>query len=133
LLFKEFLAISFDETFATILNVPVDWLYMLLVGLIGLTVVMMMRVVGLIMVIALLTIPPAISNMFVNDIKKMMILSVILSMTFTVVGLFGSYLLDLTSGAVIILVSGLAYLITFLVKEILVRRKAKLKGLVSNV
>jgi zinc transport system permease protein len=132
LLFKEFLAISFDEVFSTVLNVPVDWLYMLLVGLIGLTVVMMMRVVGLIMVIALLTIPPAISNMFVNDIKKMMILSVILSMVFTVVGLFGSYLLDLTSGAVIILVSGLAYLFTFLGKEFSTRRNAKRKGISGN-
>lgn len=132
LLFKEFLAISFDETYTTILNVPVDWLYVLLVGLIGLTVVMVMRVVGLIMVIALLTIPPAISNMFVNDIKKMMILSVFLSMAFTIVGLFGSYLLDLTSGAVIILVSGAAYLMAFFGKQIAVRRKAKQRGLVLD-
>ena len=132
LLFKEFLAISFDETFTTILNVPVDWLYVLLVGLIGLTVVMMMRVVGLIMVIALLTIPPAISNMFVNDLKQMMALSVGLSMLFTVIGLFGSYLLDLTSGAVIILVSGLAYLIAFAGKQIGIRSKTRQKGVVQN-
>ena len=132
LFFKEFLAIAFDERFATFLNVPVDWLYALLVGLIGLTVVMMMRVVGLIMVIALLTIPPAISNMFTKDLKKMMVLSVLLSMAFTVVGLFGSYFLDLTSGAVIILVSGLAYLIAFAGKEIVVRRNAMKKGLVRN-
>lgn len=123
LFFKEFLAIAFDERYTTFLNVPVDVLYAVLVGLIGLTVVMMMRVVGLIMVIALLTIPPAISNMFVKDLKKMMILSVLLSMTFTVVGLFGSYVLDLTSGAVIILVSGLAYLISFAGKEIAIRRQ----------
>lgn len=129
LFFKEFLAIAFDENYATILNIPVDWLYALLVGLIGLTVVMMMRVVGLIMVIALLTIPPAISNMFVKDLKRMMILSVLLSMSFTVIGLFGSYLLDLTSGAVIILVSGFAYLVSFVGKEISIRNKARQKGM----
>lgn len=132
LFYKEFLAIAFDEQYATFLNVPVDWLYALLVGLIGLTVVMMMRVVGLIMVIALLTIPPAISNMFTKDLKKMMILSVLLSMTFTVVGLFASYFLDLTSGAVIILVSGFMYLIAFFGKEIGIRIKAQRKGLIRD-
>jgi zinc transport system permease protein len=130
--FKEFLAIAFDDRFATFLNVPVDWLYALLVGLIGLTVVMMMRVVGLIMVIALLTIPPAISNMFVKDLKRMMVLSVVLSMIFTVVGLFFSYFLNLTSGAVIIMVSGGAYLVAFAVKEIVARRKAHQKGFVYD-
>lgn len=126
--FKEFLAISFDEKFATILNVPVDWLYAILVGLIGLTVVMMMRVVGLIMVIALLTIPPAISNMFVKDLKKMMWLSVGLSMVFTTTGLLGSYELNLTSGAVIILVSGIAYLLAFAGKALIIRLKSPQKA-----
>lgn len=132
LFFKEFLAIAFDEHYTTFLNVPVDWLYALLVALIGLTVVMMMRVVGLIMVIALLTIPPAISNMFVKDLKKMMIVSVLLSMSFTVIGLFGSFLLDLTSGAVIIIVSGLAYLIAFGGKQLFLRGKARQKGLMPD-
>ena len=59
---KELLAVSFDETFATVENVPVDAIYLILMCLIGLTVVMMMRVVGLIMVIALLTMPAAISG-----------------------------------------------------------------------
>ena len=118
LFFKEFQALSFDETFTTIRNVAVDWLYVILVGMIGLTVVMMMRVVGLIMVIALLTIPPAISNMFVKDMKKMMVLSVLLSVVFTISGLFLSYVVDLTSGAVIILISSVAYLVSYAGKSL---------------
>jgi zinc transport system permease protein len=118
LFFKEFLALSFDETFTTIRNVAVDWLYVILVGMIGLTVVMMMRVVGLIMVIALLTIPPAISNMFVKDMKKMMLLSILLSVVFTTSGLLVSYLIDLTSGAVIIMISGIAYLVSYTGKNL---------------
>ncbi len=118
LFFKEFLALSFDETFTTIRNVAVDWLYVILVGMIGLTVVMMMRVVGLIMVIALLTIPPAISNMFVKDMKKMMVMSILLSLVFTTSGLLVSYLIDLTSGAVIIMISGIAYLLSYVGKNL---------------
>ena len=119
--YKELLAISFDETFATVENVPVDAIYMILLGMIAFTVVMMMRIVGLIMVIALLTMPAAISGGFVNDMKKMMVLAIILGVIFTTTGLWLSYFLNLTSGATIILVSGTAYLLSLAMKP-LVRR-----------
>jgi zinc transport system permease protein len=112
LFFKELLAISFDETFATVENVPVDAIYIVLLCLIALTVVMLMRVVGLILVIAMLTIPAAIAGQYVRDLKHMMGWAVALGMVFTVIGLFLSYAWNLTSGASIILVAGGAYLIS---------------------
>lgn len=114
--YKELLAVSFDEQYALVENVPVDWIYMLLMGMIGLSVVMLMRVVGLIMVIALLTIPAAISAMYLRDLKKMMVMASVLGMIFTFVGLFISYALNLTSGASIILVAGVTYLISLFVQ-----------------
>jgi len=116
--YKELLAVSFDETFATVENVPVDAIYMILLCMIALTVVMMMRVVGLIMVIALLTIPAAISAQFVKNLKKMMVLASILGVGFTTSGLWLSYRLNLTSGATIIMVSGMAYLLSLAVKPL---------------
>lgn len=121
LLYKELLAISFDETFASVENVPVDAIYLILLCLIAFTVVMLMRVVGLIMVIALLTIPAAISGQFVKDMKKMMVLASILGVLFTTTGLWLSYFLNLTSGATIILVSGVAYLFSLALQS-MVRR-----------
>lgn len=112
LFYKELLAISFDETFATIANVPVDAIYLTLMCTIALTVVMMMRVVGLIMTIALLTIPAAISGQFVKDMRKMMVLASCLGMVFTTAGLWLSYSLNLTSGATIILVAGTVYILS---------------------
>jgi len=123
LFYKELLAISFDETFARIENVPVDAIYLVLLCMIALTVVMMMRVVGLIMVIAMLTIPAAISGQFVKDMKKMMVLSSILGVLFTTTGLWLSYALNLTSGATIILVSGTAYVLSLVGKSIASRRR----------
>ena len=117
LYFKELQAISFDETFAFVVNVPVDKLYLMMVCLIGLTVVMTMRIVGLIMVIALLTMPPAIAGLFVKDMKRMMVVSVLLSILFTFIGLLLSYYLNLTSGATIILVSCTAYFFSFLYQK----------------
>ncbi len=117
LFYKELLAISFDPVFATTRNIPVDALYLALVAAIALTVVMVMQVVGLIMVIALLTIPAAIAGQFVQDIKQMMFLGSLLGMTFTTTGLWLSYFFNLTSGATIILVAGTAYLLSLLLKQ----------------
>ncbi|MDJ0708011.1 MAG: metal ABC transporter permease [Leptolyngbyaceae cyanobacterium MO_188.B28] len=119
LFYKELLAISFDETFAKVMNVPVDAIYLTLMSLIALTVVMMMRVVGLIMVIALLTMPAAISSLFVKDMKKMMGLASLLGMVFTTSGLWLSYWLNLTSGATIILVAGATYLLSLTLQPLM--------------
>ena len=118
LFFRELQAISFDETFAFVVGVPVSRLYLLLIGLVALTVVMTMRIVGLIMVIALLSVPPAIAGLFVKDIKRMMVLSTILSVLFTMAGLALSYWLNLTSGATIIMVAGFSYFLISFVKNI---------------
>jgi zinc transport system permease protein len=93
-------------------------------GMIALTVVMLMRVVGLILVIAMLTIPAAISGQFLRDMKAMMILASVLGVAFNVAGLWLSYLLNLTSGATIILVSGLAYLVSIGVSRLMHRARA---------
>jgi zinc transport system permease protein len=104
------------ETFATVTNVPVDIVYLTLMCMIALTTVMMMRVVGLIMVIALLTMPAAISAQFMRSMKKMMILASLLGVVFTTIGLWLSYSLNLTSGATIILVAGAVYLLSVVVQ-----------------
>ena len=126
-LYKGFVAISFDEEFATVENVPVNTLFYILFALIALTVVITMRLVGLIMVIALLTIPPAIAGIYFKDLKKMMIAASLLGMIFSTCGLFLSYAFNLTSGATIILVSGTAYALAQAGKLICDRRKTRAK------
>ena len=126
LFYKELLAISFDETFATIENVPVHAIHLILLSMIALTVVMMMRVVGLIMVIALLTIPAAVSGQYVRDLKKMMLLASILGISFTTMGLWLSYSFNLTSGATIILVAGATYLASLALST--VRRRERVRA-----
>jgi len=119
LFYKELLAISFDETFASVRNIPVTQIYLLLMGMIALVVAMMMQVVGLILVIALLSIPPALSNQFVKDLKAMMGLGMSFSLLFVTVGLGFSYSFNLTSGSTIILVSAIAYLMSSIIKPLL--------------
>jgi zinc transport system permease protein len=116
LLYKELLAVSFDETFATVTNVPVGAITIVLLSLVALTVVMLMRVVGLIMVIAMLTMPAAIAGHHVRSLTKMMGWAVGLGVVFTTVGLALSYAWNLTSGASIIIVSGLGYLTSLAIR-----------------
>ena len=99
----------------------------MLVSMIALTVVMMMRVVGLIMVIALLTMPAAISGQWVKGMKRMMALASVLGVLFTTIGLALSYHLNLTSGATIIMVGGVAYLLSTTVRALLRRARADIE------
>jgi zinc transport system permease protein len=110
LLYKEFLALCFDEEFGTAVGIPTERLYLILLCLIALTVVVLIRVVGIIMVIALLTIPAATARQFTHNLKRMMALSVLLSIVFALCGLWLSYVLDWPSGATIILVGGVLFL-----------------------
>ena len=121
LLYKEFLYLSFDEEFSTVSGVPTEGLYLLLLGLVALTVVVLIRVVGIILVIALLTIPAALARQFTHSLKKMMLLAILASVFFTFSGLWISYVLNLASGATIILVSGTALFISFGINKL--RRK----------
>ncbi len=105
-LYKELLARSFDEEFGMVVGVPVQALYYLLLTMIALTVVLLIQVVGIILVIALLTIPAAIARQFTYNLIQMMILAVIFSGVITFVGLWLSYEFDVASGATIILFGG---------------------------
>lgn len=112
LFYKEFMAVSYDEEFAFVVGLPVKTLYFALLCMTALSVVMTIRVVGLILVIALLTIPPYIAEKYTTSLGKMMVLSSLLGIFFTVLGLSLSFKYNLTSGATIILVAGTGFFLT---------------------
>jgi len=119
--YKEYLILSFDEEYATAVGMPVDKLYLLLLGMIALTVVVLIRVVGMILVIALLTFPAAMARLFTHNMKKMMLLSVFFGFFFSFGGLWLSYELKLPSGATIILLGGTVLAISFGVTKLRLR------------
>ncbi|WP_135612801.1 metal ABC transporter permease [Methanococcoides sp. AM1] len=116
-LYKEFMALCYDEEFSKVSGVPTEKLYLLLLCLIALTVVVMIRVVGLILVIALLTIPAALSRQYTSNMKTMMYLSILFGATFTITGLILSYYFDIASGATIIIVMATAYLLNIALQK----------------
>ena len=117
LCYRQLVAICFDETFATVRNLPVAALYLALVALIAVAIVLMMRVTGLILVIALLTIPVAIAGWFAFDLKRLMALAIFFGACFNLGGLWLSYVLDLSSGATIVALAGVVYLFGLCVRS----------------
>lgn len=110
--FQDILTMSYDEEFAQIRGVPVKRLYFMLIGIVAVTVVMVVQVVGLILVIALLTIPPFIAEKYTKSLINMMIVSCFLGMFFTTGGLWLSYTFDMTSGAAIIFLAGIVFFLS---------------------
>lgn len=106
---REFFSLAFDEEFATVVGVPTRACHLLLLCLIALSVVILIRVVGIILVMALLTMPAAICRPFTHDLKKLILSSTATGLVLTIAGLWISYVFDLPSGATIVLVLGTAF------------------------
>jgi zinc transport system permease protein len=115
--YNDFLAMSYDDEFAQLRGVHVKFFHFLLIAMIAVSVVMIIRVVGLILVIALLTIPPYIAEKFSDSLIKMMFLSTTLSILFTIIGLWLSYIMNLTSGATIIMVAAASFFVSLIIEH----------------
>ncbi|MDI6643498.1 MAG: metal ABC transporter permease [Methanobacteriaceae archaeon] len=115
---REFTAISFDDEFSKVVGIPSDVMYMLLLCLVALSVVVLIKAVGVILIIALLTIPAAISKNFTYNIHRLMVYSTLTGIILTSIGLWLSYLFNLASGATIVLVLGFAFILVSLIKKI---------------
>lgn len=114
LFYNQLLAVCFDEEFARIRGIHVEFYYLLLLCLTALTVVLLVTVVGIVMVIALLTLPVAVAGHFSKRLWHMMALSTLFTVIFTTLGLTFSYGPDLPAGATTILLAGAVYLVVAL-------------------
>ena len=123
--YHDFLAMSYDAEFARLRGVHVTALYYALIAMVAVSVVLIIRVVGLILVIALLTIPPYIAEKYANSLFQMMIFACGFSIAFTIAGLWLSYSFNLTSGASIIMVASMGFILTFILDRWIFRRSFK--------
>lgn len=111
---KRFLAICFDEEQAKLQGVPVHALYLLLLVLTAISIVLLIQVVGILLVMTMLTIPPAIANLYTARLSRMMVIAVCLSGLFCLSGMAFAYYLDWPGGATIALLAGIAYICSLL-------------------
>lgn len=117
LLHKKFVAIAFDEVECKIQKVSVYSLFFLLLTLVCLTVVFLVQVVGAILVISMLCLPAAISNLFTRSLSRMIGMAIVLSILFSILGIYVSYFFNWPPGATIALISTLFYFLSLPVKR----------------
>ncbi len=117
LFFNQLIAISFDRSFSKISGVNANLFFTILMLFISISIVFLIQLVGLILVLALLTIPVLIAEKFSNNIKVIILLSIAISLFFNISGLLLSIYLNLTAGAVIILIAIIIYFYIFLIKQ----------------
>ncbi|WP_081411057.1 metal ABC transporter permease [Desulfotruncus alcoholivorax] len=113
LCFKGLLFLCFDEELAQVNGVPVKLLYYLLLTCIAITVVIAVKVVGIILASALLVIPAATAQELTGNFKWMLALSIMAGLISSLGGLCLSYYYDLPSGSTIVLTAGLLFLLAF--------------------
>lgn len=121
--FNHWKAYLFDDEFAYIKGIKTTLLEYLLLILIAMTVVALIRVVGIILALALLTAPAATAATITNNLKKRMIYAIILGNVFCFLGLWISYEVDIASGAVIVTLSVVSTLASYGVKAIKAKRR----------
>ncbi len=108
------LFIAFDEDYARSHRIPVNLFKYILISLVALTIVMNIRIVGIILVISFLTIPPSTANLFTNNLRHMMLYSTLIGIFGSIAGIYISYFLNIPSGATIIF----AFVMIFAVAKI---------------
>lgn len=111
LFFKELLFLSFDEEMAQVSGLPVAFLHLLLLGLMAVTIVVSIKIVGIILVSALLVIPGATGYRLTFNYRRMLLISVSVAVASSLMGLGASYYLDIPSGATIVLTATVIFLI----------------------
>lgn len=115
-------AYLFDEEFSKVIGIEVKLIEYIVFLLIAFSVVVLIRVVGIILVIALLTVPPAISKILTFNLREIMELSILFGVVFSLLGLLISYKFHIASGASIIIVAVGTYIIFFMVSKLIMKR-----------
>ena len=117
LLYKEFQIISFDMSLAHSLRLPVEFLRVLLLLLIAVTIVASLQAVGIALMLALLTTPAATARLLVKRLHHMIVIASLLGIISGVVGFYASYYLDIPSGACIVLTTSVIFALVFLLQS----------------
>lgn len=118
LFYNKILFISFDEEYAKSQNIQVELFNYGLMALTALTIVLNIKIVGIILLISLLTVPQNTANLFTKDFKKIILYSIIIAFLGSLSGLIISYFLNIPSGATIIFNLIFIYLIARILRRV---------------
>lgn len=114
LFYKEFLVLAFDPMLARTLRLPTTFLRYLLLALIAVTIVVALQVVGIALMLAMLVTPAAAASFLTRRLPSMMLVAAVIGVFSAITGLYASYFLNIASGAAVVLVATLVFILVFL-------------------
>ena len=103
-------ASSFDEEFARVRGVPVQAVFLILLMITAVAIVLLQTFVGIVMVIAMLTLPAGCAGTFSRSLVSMMLFACVFSAVFSVLGLIAGWIFNLPLGAVTVIIAGIVFL-----------------------
>ncbi|HOV39352.1 MAG TPA: metal ABC transporter permease [Spirochaetales bacterium] len=103
-------ASAFDEEFARVRGIPTEWIFLAILSLTAVAVVLLQTFVGLVMVIAMLTLPAGTAANLARNLAGMMILGTVFSFFFSLGGLALSWTYDLPAGAMVVVLAGAVFI-----------------------
>lgn len=123
--FNDWKAFLFDESFSRIAGMSTAFLEYLLLILVALTVVVLIRVAGIVLVIALLTAPAATASLISDKLSNRMGIAVAIGLFNCLLGLWVSYVRDIASGASIVIISAAVYGLVYFARAVLDKKSRK--------
>lgn len=118
LFYKQIVACAFDRDFARTQNLPVTAINCMMTVLVAVCIVMTIRLIGIMLLLTLFTMPQMIAEIYTRRFKPMMAMSVVASIVCSVCGLIGSYLLNVPASSTIVLMLIAVYIIARIVKSV---------------
>lgn len=117
LFYKEFMVISFDQVLAVTLRLPTTFLRYLLLVLIAVTIVTALQVVGIALMLAMFVTPAATASLLTRRLPSMMGVAAVIGAFSGVAGVYASFYLNVASGAAVVLVATLIFVLVFLLRS----------------
>lgn len=118
LFYKELVVLSFDASHARVIKLPTEFLRLLLLVLIAVTIVASLQTVGVALMLALLVTPAATARLLVKRLHFMILIAAFLGTVSGIIGLYVSYHKNVASGAAIVLTSTVIFLMVFVLAQL---------------
>lgn len=116
LFFRMIVICAFDADFARTIHVPVRFINYAMTILVAVSIVLTIRMIGIMLLMSLFTMPQLVAEQFARRFKSIMALSVAVSVTGSLIGLVASYFIDVPASATIVLALTLIYALSRIIK-----------------
>jgi zinc transport system permease protein len=123
LLYKELFLLSFDEEHAKASGIAVKTLHFIFIVMVALVIAASMRIVGIMLVSSLMTLPVAASIRIAKGFKQTIFFSVLFGEISVLGGMFSSYYLDLAPGGTIVMIAVVILVVTILYKKFTIKKQ----------